>query len=137
MKPSLSEIHNLPDDKVLILGNLKHSIVSLWTKDIKRNLSVILTGKQRNHYLKKHNEMQQYEDLLFDCVLNPDEVHRNKRGAMIALFYIRYDADHFLRTDVLMQPISGKKKHSVLSYRIAGTSEIEIGRIKGRCVWKK
>lgn len=135
--PKLSEIQSLPTDKVLTIGEINKGIASNWSKETEGNLTTVLTGKQRQHYLGRHREMIKYEDQLISSVLDPDEVHRNNQDKMMAIFYKKYDDEHFLRAAVLMQKIPGDLKHSVLSYRLATIGEVERGRKKGRMVWSK
>lgn len=135
--PPLSEIKNLTKDKVLLIGSLQEDIVSRWTKETKNNLSIVLTGKQRVHYLRRHKEMFPYEEQLVDSVLHPDEIHQNKTDKMMAIFYKSYDPEHFLRVAVLMQEKPGDYKHSIISFRLAGIEEVEDGRKAGRLAWKK
>lgn len=135
--PSLADFQSLTDEKVLTLGELNRGIVSQWTDQIDENTTIVLTGKQRNHYLDRHKEMKQYENNLIDAVLSPDEVHHNDEDEMMAIFYREMDPLHFLRIAVLMQKNPGKFKHSIISYRIAGIDEVETGRKNGKVAWKK
>lgn len=139
IKPSISlqDIQSIPEDRVLTLGNLNKDIVSVWTDQLEGNLEIVLTGKQRAHFLKRHPEMAQYEGYLVDAVFNPLEVHRNKEDEMMAIFYKYIDENHYLRTAILMQKYPGALKHSIISYRIGGIYEIENGRNNGRMVWRK
>jgi hypothetical protein len=135
--PSLSDIQNLPVDKVLEIGELDRDVVSAWTNQVDGNTTIILTGKQRDHYLKRHEEMRPHEGRLIDAVLSPDEVHRNKKDMMMAIFYKEIDPDHYFRAAVLLQQSPGNLKHSILSYRIAGIEEVLDGRKNGRVAWRK
>lgn len=125
----------LPSDRVLALGQLRPEIVSQFTGSTVDNLGIVLTGRQRQHYLERHPEMAQYERLLSDVVRDPDEVHRNKMDQDMAIFYRRVDANHYLRAAVLMQRTAGPLQHSILSCRLAYPEEVIRGA--KRKVWSK
>lgn len=125
----------LPSDRVLALGQLRPEIVSQFTGSTVDNLGIVLTGRQRQHYLERHPEMAQYERLLSDVVRDPDEVHRNKTDQDMAIFYRRVDANHYLRAAVLMQRTAGPLQHSILSCRLAYPEEVIRGA--KRKVWGK
>lgn len=133
---TLEDIQKLSVDSVLNIGNINKEILLNWSQ-VSENSLVVLTGKQRAHYLENHKEMEKFERLLIDSVLDPNEVHRNKFDSMMAIFYRNVDDTHYLRTAVLMQKVENDKNHSILSYRIAGSSEVEKGRIDNRVIWKK
>jgi len=80
--------------------------------------------------------MAQYEGLLKEVVLDPDEVHRNKRDEQIAVLYMQLDSCRYLRVALWMSPHSGLC-NSVHSYRRAGLREVEEGRRRGRMIWQK
>jgi hypothetical protein len=136
-RPKLQDIKNLAANKVISIGNANQKIVSRWSDDIEGNLEVVLTGKQRAHYIGRHKEMGEFEKFLFDVIVAPDEVHKNKADKMMAIFYKQQDKYHYLRVAVLMQKTKGDLRHSILSYRIAGLDEIVLGRKQGRMVWEK
>ncbi len=79
--------------------------------------------------------MQGWEALLADLVTDPDEVLYNRRDPLVALFYRRLDADHYLRAAVVMQPVSGPFKHSVITFRLAREDETKRGR--ARRAWQR
>lgn len=121
--------------EVLPIGELLPEIVRKWTANVDGNQSVVLTGKQRAHYIERHPETAHVEELLRDAVLDPDQVHRNKLDPMMAIFYRRLDQDHYVRVAVLMQAEPGEKKHSILSYRLAGAKEVT--RHAARAAWRR
>lgn len=133
----ITKIQNLSPDQAIILGNLNPNVVSKWTTSTDNNLELILTGKQRIHYLDRHPEMTKLEPFILDTVLSPDEVHRNAKDAMMALFYRKVDNDHYMRVAVLLQEVGNEKKHSIMSFRIASEKELEKMRKLGRVKWKK
>ncbi len=136
-KNMINELNNLSPDGILEIGELDKEIVSQWTSNIEDNLSIVLTGKQRDHYINQHPEMKQYESNLFDAVFYPNEIHRNKFDEMMAIFYKIIDNEHYLRIAILMQENPGILKHSIISYRLCGIREIEAGRKDNRVVWIK
>jgi len=133
--PTLTDIEKLTATDVLVIGELNKSIVNLWTEKIQNNLQVVLTGKQRIHYINNHPEMRRYEELLVDAVLNPDEVHRNVKDGMMAIFYKKVDQHHYLRVAVLLQGSPNERMHSILSYRLANVKEIVESINSGRFAW--
>lgn len=130
----LRKIRQLGDRDVLALGQIPREIVEQWTSEIEGNLDVVLTGRQRGHYLDRHPEMIDYEDRIQRVVLDPDEVHRNRRDKQIALFYKRVDEDRYLRATVVMQARSGRFKHSIITCRLASSTEVRRG--VGRRAWE-
>jgi len=133
----IRKIQGLSPDQAIILGNLNPNVVSKWTASTDNNLELALTGKQRIHYLDRHPEMTKLEPFILDTVLSPDEVHRNAKDAMMALFYRKVDNDHYMRVAVLLQEVSNEKKHSIMSFRIATEKEVEKMRRIGRVKWAK
>jgi len=133
----ITKIQNLSSDQVIILGNLNPNVVSKWTTSTNNNLELVLTGKQRIHYLDRHPEMTKLEPFLLDTVLSPDEVHRNAKDEMMALFYRKVDNDHYMRVAVLLQEVPNEKKHSIMSFRIATEKEVEKMKRMGRVKWVK
>lgn len=120
---------------VVIVGELIEDIVMLWSDQPDGNRLVVLTGRQRSHYLDRHPEIREFEGRLSEAVLDPDEVHRNKRDPQMALFYKRLNERHYLRVAVLMQRAPGALRHSILSVRLSHTSEVMKG--EERRVWAK
>ncbi|MGI8550503.1 MAG: hypothetical protein ACR2PL_06845 [Dehalococcoidia bacterium] len=117
-----------------MIGALPVEIVRLWTSQTDNNREIVLTGKQRQHYEMRPLEAVAWKALLTRAVLDPDEVHRNRDDAAIAIFYKRIDAEYSVRVAVLMQRLLSARKHSLLSYRLAGKREIRKNR--NRMVWK-
>ncbi|MBM3236528.1 hypothetical protein FJZ31_09535 [Candidatus Poribacteria bacterium] len=130
-KDKSTYIQDLTTGSHLILGKLlpefANNIITL-TED---NLEVILTWERRQHYLERHYEMFWHENLLIETVLSPDIVQRNSKDKDIALFFKKIDEEHYLRATILLNTAKEKdKKHSVLSYRIAGKMEVERGKLR-------
>ncbi len=124
-------------DRVTKLGRLQVEYVAAIIGLGRHNLDVILTGERRKHYLTDHPEMAQHENELRHVVLNPDEVHRNRKEPHTAIFYRRVDNNYFLRVAIVLQAKAGTLKHSVFSFRLAKQKEVEGGRRAGRVIWSK
>ena len=131
----LRKLHELKESDVLRIGALRDEIVRWWTDQVAGNQDIVLTGKQRAHYLARHPQMVAWEELLAETVLDPDEVHRNRRDPQVALFYKQVDGEHYLRATVVMKSTPSKFKHSVITFRVARGSEVEQNQ--HRLVWKK
>lgn len=131
----VTQIQTLTAREVLALGELSEMIVQQWTRQWVGNRVIVLTGRQRLHYLTRHPEVAALEQYLRDAVLSPDEVQRNKTDRTMAIFYKRVDAEHYVRVAVRMQPTPGTLKHSILSYRIAREKEVRAGL--ARRAWSK
>jgi SPP1 gp7 family putative phage head morphogenesis protein len=129
------QVGGLGVDDVLPVGDVSTDIVRKWTDDVEGNAEVVLTGKQRAHYLEQHPEMARYEDLIETVVLAPDEIHRNKNDRDMAIFYRRLNDEFYLRAAILIEPTPGVIKHSILSFRLARKREVENGR--KRLVWQR
>lgn len=138
-RPDLTEhlrrVQALGPRDVLALGELHDAIVSAWATQTEGNRGIVLTGRQRAHYLTSHPEMIELERHVRDAVLRPDEVHRNRADPTVALFYRRLNATHFVRVAVRMQATANWRKHSILSYRVARQTEVVANR--GRLAWEK
>jgi len=126
----------IPQMMTKSLGELDETLVSLLSDEVKGNLEVVLTARQREHFLERHGEMSSLEHYLTEAVLWPDEVHQNKSDPRMAIFYKRLDETHYLRVAVWVAPKAGNKKHSVISYRIAKEKEVIKGRSR-RVRWEK
>ncbi|HVC33222.1 MAG TPA: hypothetical protein VNL16_06905 [Chloroflexota bacterium] len=120
---------------VLPLGKLHREIVEQWTLETEGNLDIVVTGKQRQHYIARHPEMAELERHLQETVLDPECVHGNRSDHSVAIFYRRLSDRQFLRVAVLMQATPGLRKHSVMSYRLAAVREVE--KNVERCRWKR
>jgi hypothetical protein len=131
----LRRVQALGPRDVLPLGQLKGSIVAAWGGQADGNLDIVLTGRQRQHYLGRHPDVADLERDIRAAVLRPDEVHRNKSDRDVLLFYRRLDAGHFVRVAVRMQASAGWRKHSIMSYRIARQDEVD--RNQARLAWTK
>ena len=129
----LRRLEELGELDVLVVGALHEDIVRLWTPSVTDNCEVVLTGKQRTHYLSRHPEMAEVEAWLVETVWFPDVVHRNRYDTAMAILYKRVNETRYVRVAVLMQMQSSPRRHSILSYRLAGEREIE--RNKVRQVW--
>jgi len=124
-------------EQVLKLGRLRPEQVAQIMGLGRHNLDLVLMGERRKHYLAEHREMAQHERELRDVVLNPDEVHRNRKDPSTAIFYRHLGADHYLRVAVVLQRRAGELKHSVFSFRLAKQKEVDEGRRTGRIIWRK
>ncbi len=131
----LQRIQALQPHEVMTLGMLNKDIVQHWASDLTDNLHVVLTGRQRQHYLERHPDMSTHERALIDVIFDPDEVHRNKKDKAIAIFYRYLDETYALRAVVLMQRTPNTLKHSIITYRVANRTEVEGGVV--RRVWEK
>lgn len=131
----LRRIRALGDRDVLPLGLMSESIVAALGATTDNNLGIVLTGRQRSHYLARHPEMAPLEQHMREAVLAPDEVHRNRRDRDVRLFYRRVSPSHYVRVAVRMQSAANWRRHSILSYRLAREAEVEANR--GRLAWKK
>jgi hypothetical protein len=120
---------------VLVLGELEREIVRIWSSESEDNLTVVLTGRQRGHYTERHPDTRDLESLLWEALLNPDEVRRNLQDDSMAISYKSVDERKVLRVAILMQSSAGPLKHSILSYRVAMKREME--RYPERRVWKR
>lgn len=118
-----------------MVGSLPADLVRAFASDVADNLDVVITGERRLHYLGQHPEMLSLEHLLLDTLLSPGEVHRNKGDADIGIFYKQLGPDRYVRAVVRMQARGGRRKHSLMSYRIARAEELQTGRL--RLVWEK
>jgi len=95
---------------------------------------IVLPRERREHYLWRHPDVRPYEGLLVKILSHPDEVHRNKDDAGVAIFYLRV-GERFLRAAVAMRPYDGGLQPFLLSLRWARVTEVEKGKRDGRKVW--
>jgi len=120
--------------QVLAVNQLPQPVRQYWPDAV--TAKVILMGERRAHYLTDHADIAPYEDRLRDVIANPDEIHRNKRDAQIAILYQRIDEDHWLRATLWISDKPGLQ-NSIHSYRLAGVEEVRKGRRSGRLLWQK
>lgn len=99
------------------------------------NTEVVLTGERAGHIRSSHPEMEALLGVIRDTVLDPDEVHRNKKDTQMAVFYRALGDAHFLRVAVLMQPAAGRLAHSVITARKAYRTEVARGQV--RLAWRR
>lgn len=128
----LRNLQGLGRGDVLVVGEVPEGALSAWRDSTTRR--VIVTGERRVHYLESHPDSAPFGSSLRDTLLNPSEVHRNRKDARMAIFYRRASDTHWYRTAVWVAP-RNDRLNSVMSYRIARESEIEAGRKAGRLVW--
>ena len=133
--PFMERLAGLTEEGVLLIGRLQEEIVHPWSEEVAGNLDVVITGRQRLHFLERHPGTRRLEALLAHTVLDPDEVHRNRSDPDIAIFFRRVDEQHFTRAAVRMQQDVSDKKHSVLSFRLAYARDVI--RWRERSVWRK
>ena len=138
-KPVTEKIKKLTDHKaVLSLGKISPStyraISRQWPTSITSR--IVLTGERRAHYLARHADMAAFESELMGVLFDPDEVHRNRYDANMAIFYRRIDQEHFLRVAIWVSD-DQTKQNSVFSFRKARIGEVENERRNGRRVWRK
>ena len=138
--PSIVEqISGLTNRKaVLRLGQLfaqpSAAIRQAWPTSVTDQ--VVLTGERRAHYLERHAEMTALEGELLATLFEPDEVHRNRYDPRMAIFYRRFDPEHYLRIALWVSDDS-TKQNSLFSFRKARNVEVERDRKAGRRLWKK
>jgi hypothetical protein len=134
-QPFGARIAELTDAKKMIeVGQLPPSVRQHWPNAASQR--IVLTGERRSHYLANHRDVHPYEAHLQRVVTDPDEVHRNKRDAQIAILYRQVDEEHWLRAALWIsdKPDLGNSIHS---YRLAGSDEVQHGRRGGRSVCRK
>jgi len=131
----LARLRALGRRDVLVVGSLPIDIVRGFVSDVTDNLDVVITGERRQHYLDQHPEMLSSEHLLPETLLSPDEVHRNRTDLDVGVFYKQIGPDRYLRAVVRVQARVGRRKHSLMSYRMARAKELQEGR--PRLVWEK
>jgi hypothetical protein len=131
----LASLRALGSQDVLVVGLLPADLVRAFAADVADNLEVVITGERRHHYLGQHPEMLSLEHLLHDTLLNPDEVHRNRTDAGVGVFYRQIGPGRYVRAVVRVQARGGRRKQSLMSYRMARARELQEGR--PRLVWEK
>jgi len=128
-------ISRLDDPRqVLKIGTIRTSILENVTDAVTDQ--VVLTGERRQHYLAQHPEIRTHEAALASLVNDPDEIQRNKSDVQMLIFYRRLDAERFLRAAVWVSRRSDKQ-NSIHSFRLAKASEVEMGRVQGRGIWRQ
>lgn len=127
-------LQSLGPSDVLPIRSLPDTVLSNWKDAVTSR--VVVTGERRAHYLERHPEIRQSEGMLSEVILQPDEVHRNKRDFRIAIFYKRLSADRYLRVALWVSNHDGLQ-NSVHSFREARLRETLDGQKKGRVVWTK
>ena len=131
----LAALQALGHGDVLVVGSLRPAVVHAFASEVADNLEVVITGERRRHYLSQHPEMVSWEHLLRDALLDPDEVHRNRTDADVGIFYKQIGSDRYVRAVVRLQTKAGRRKHSLMSYRLARARELQAGR--RQLVWRR
>ena len=97
----------------------------------------MLTGERKRHILEGHPEMQSFFPALIRTIRDPDEIHRNKRDLLMAIFWRGIeDQDRYLRVALLLS-VGGELHQSVMSaWRVRRQDYAREGRM-GRRVWRR
>lgn len=125
----------LEREEVVVLGFIPVGISTNWSAI--RGRRIVLTGERRRHIVDGHPEMNQLTSVLVRTVQDPDEIHRNKRDAFIAIFWRRLEEhESYLRVAVLLST-DGVLEHSVMSAWRVRRKDFEREGRQGRLVWRK
>lgn len=98
--------------------------------------SIVITRRQRAHYLTEHPEMIDFEEELVRTILDPDEVHTSKRGALTAVFFRRHDEAHDIVAVVSISEQS-ELTNSVITARRQRSRRRMRPSEAGRKVWER
>jgi hypothetical protein len=102
-------VRMLGREDVVELGDLPALISMHWWEVSGR--IVVLTGERKRHILDGHSEMQDHIPALIHTIRDPDEIHRNKRDPLVAIFWCRIDGlEHYLRVALLLS-VGGELHH--------------------------
>jgi hypothetical protein len=99
---------------------------------------VIVTPRQRRHYLGRHPEIAGREPEIVRAITDPDEVHMYASNRETANLYLRLEdrPSHYLLVSVAIS-FREDRQNSVLSVRIARERELRRGRAKRRMIWRR
>lgn len=121
----ISQIKKLKRDDVLRIGELDGILLEKMGVNITDNLSIVLTGERRLHYLENHAEMEPFEDLLINIISQPDFACSNKQDDDVMILYRKIDEARALRLVIRLQKGKTDYKHSIMSYRFSSLAEYE------------
>ena len=116
----------------VVIGFVQQDIARLWGRN---ETTVLLSAERRAHYLKRHPEIADYEGVLQRLIKSPDEVHKNKEDAGVAIFYMKV-GKRYLRSVVAMRPHGGDDLQPfIISVRLARQDEVIKSAEAKRKVW--
>ena len=116
----------------VVVGFVQQDIARLWGRN---ETTVLLSAERRAHYLGRHPEVADHEGSLQWLIQSPDEVHRNKDDAGVAIFYMKV-GKRYLRAVVAMKPHGGDALQPfIISVRLARPAEIAKSAKARRKVW--
>ena len=95
----------------------------------------MITGERYHHYIERHPNMAGAEASVILTLLEPDEIHRNKKDDRIAILSRRLGERTHTRIALWLSD-NPELHNSVHSARKAWDREIRQGRNGGRMVWK-
>lgn len=110
----LNQLRDPDGPEVVHVGAVTPDALGHWPNRVTND--IVITRRQRNHYLDQHPEMIEFEEDLVRILFDPDEVHTVGMGGSTAAFYGRQDATHDVMAIVSISENSGLR-NSVITAR--------------------
>ena len=96
---------------------------------------VILTGYRYSHYMARHREMEDYEDLMPSVLEHPDVVGKSRFSrALRFIFSQRYDKRYL---SLIVEIKRKKREHEVISFFFEGERDIGARRRRALVTWER
>ena len=130
----LRELHDPEGPDVVPVGEIPSEALGHWPHRLTDR--VVITRRQRAHYLEQHPEMAEFEDALVRTLLNPDQVHvATGPGDTAALFGRR---DHHYDIVVIVNiSTDASLANSVITARQQRTARKWSPVNRLRVVWER
>ena len=130
----LNELRNDDGPAVVEVGVIPPHALSRWPA--RATNRCVITRQQRAHYLNSHAELAAFEDLVVECLIDPDAVAELLDLAHSAMFYKQQDPLHDI---VLVVRISHDPNlaNSVITARRQRRSRRGKPRSRTRLIWSR
>lgn len=133
MEELRSRLVRLESHDFLEAGPLPIQIRSAWQPVVSG--IVVITGERYHHFIERHPSMAGAEASVILTLLDPEEIHRNKKDGRIAILHRRLGERTHARVALWLSD-NPELHNSVHSARKAWDREIRQGRTGGRLVWR-
>jgi hypothetical protein len=123
----------LEADDVLIVGNAPPALCSHWDN---ASGSMVITARQRRHYLAGHPEVGALERDLVHTLIDPDAIFRNRDDQLVAILVRELPVSGVIRAAVLTSTRAGYHNSLISAWRMRSTDYRRLLK-SGRRVWER
>jgi hypothetical protein len=123
----------LEADDVLIVGNAPAALRFHWTN---ASESMVITARQRSHYLIGHPEIGTLEQDLVRTLIDPDAIFRNRDDPLVAILVRALPVSGMIRAAVLTTTRAGYHNSLISAWRMRSSDYRRLVK-SGRRVWER